>query len=68
VLGLVYLDRQANLPGESVIRLAVIATVLLSIFAHGLSALPGIDLYSRRLSLLDPGAPEFQAKEEAAAG
>jgi NhaP-type Na+/H+ or K+/H+ antiporter len=68
VLGLVYLDRQANLPGESVIRLAVIATVLLSIFAHGLSALPGIDLYSRRLSLLDPGAPEFQAKEEAADG
>jgi NhaP-type Na+/H+ or K+/H+ antiporter len=68
VLGLVYLEQQSDLPGESMLRLAVMATVLLSIFAHGLSALPGIDLYSRRLSLLDPGAPEFQVKEEAAAG
>lgn len=42
VLGLVYLEQEANLPGESVTRLAVIATVLLSIFAHGLSVLPGI--------------------------
>lgn len=68
VLGLVYLERQANLPGESMLRLAVMATVLLSIFAHGLSALPGIDLYARRISSLHDGAPEFQAKQEAAAG
>ena len=50
------------------IRLAVMATVLLSIFAHGLSALPGIDFYASRLSSLDPGASEFQAKEETTAG
>lgn len=68
VLGLVYLEREANLPGESMLRLAVMATVLLSIFAHGLSALPGIALYARRISSLHGGAPEFQAKEEAAAG
>jgi NhaP-type Na+/H+ or K+/H+ antiporter len=68
VLGLVYLERQANLPGESTMRLAVMATVLLSIFAHGLSALPGIDLYADRLSSLDSGAPEFQAKEGSTAG
>jgi NhaP-type Na+/H+ or K+/H+ antiporter len=68
VLGLVYLERQANLPGESMLRLAVMATVLLSIFAHGLSALPGIDLYARRISSLHDGAPEFQAKQEAAVG
>jgi NhaP-type Na+/H+ or K+/H+ antiporter len=68
VLGLVYLERQANLPGESTMRLAVMATVLLSIFAHGLSALPGIDLYASRLSSLDFGAPEFQAKEGSTAG
>jgi hypothetical protein len=37
VLGLVYLEQQASLPGESTIRLAVIATVLVSIVAHGLS-------------------------------
>lgn len=68
VLGLVYLEQQANLPGESTIRLAVMATVLLSIFAHGLSALPGIDLYARKIASLDPGAPEFQASGEKTTG
>ena len=42
VLGLVYLEQEKHLPGEQVTRLAVMATVLLSIFAHGLSAQPGI--------------------------
>jgi NhaP-type Na+/H+ or K+/H+ antiporter len=60
VLGLVYLEEQANLPGESTIRLAVMATVLLSIFAHGLSASPGIALYARRIASLDSTAPEYQ--------
>jgi hypothetical protein len=36
------------------------ATVLLSIFAHGLSALPGIRLYTRKLGALPPGAAELQ--------
>jgi sodium/hydrogen antiporter len=40
-LGLVYLEQEMHLPGESTIRFAVEATVLLSIFAHGLSAMPG---------------------------
>jgi NhaP-type Na+/H+ or K+/H+ antiporter len=51
VLGLVYLEKEAHLPGEPIIRLAVAATVLLSIFAHGLSALPGINLYARTLGM-----------------
>src|SRR5664279_522160 len=42
VLGLVYLEEGMYLPGESTTRLAVIVTVALSIFAHGLSATPGI--------------------------
>jgi NhaP-type Na+/H+ or K+/H+ antiporter len=67
VLGLVYLEQQASLPAEPTIRLAVMATVLLSILAHGLSALPGIDLYARRVASLDPGAPERRAVEEHAA-
>jgi sodium/hydrogen antiporter len=46
VLGLVYLQQEIHLPGEEAIRLAVIATVLFSIFAHGLSATPGIALYA----------------------
>jgi NhaP-type Na+/H+ or K+/H+ antiporter len=68
VLGLIYLEQQAKLPGESTIRLAVMATVLLSIFAHGLSALPGIDLYVGRIAFLDSGAPEHQAIEQKITG
>jgi hypothetical protein len=49
-----------HLPGETVIRLAVIVTVVLSIFAHGLSALPGIRLYERKIASLDASAPEHQ--------
>ena len=45
VLRLVYLQQEIHLPGEEAIRLAVIATVLFSIFAHGLRATPGIALY-----------------------
>jgi NhaP-type Na+/H+ or K+/H+ antiporter len=58
VLGLVYLEQEKHLPGEATIRLAVITTVLLSIFAHGLSAAPGIERYARRIASLDPSAPE----------
>ena len=47
VLGLVYLEQEKHLPGEQVTRLAVMATVLLSIFAHGLTAAPGIRCLSR---------------------
>lgn len=48
VLGLVYLEEEKHLPGEHVTRLAVMATVLLSIFAHGLSAKPGIRMLSHK--------------------
>ncbi|MHB8110875.1 MAG: cation:proton antiporter [Syntrophorhabdaceae bacterium] len=58
VLGLVYLEQESNLPGEPMIRLAVMLTVLISVFAHGLSALPGISLYERSVALMAPGAPE----------
>ena len=61
VLGLVYLAREAELAGNSTIRLAVMATVLLSIFAHGLTAQPGITLYARRIAALDETSPDHQA-------
>jgi NhaP-type Na+/H+ or K+/H+ antiporter len=64
VLGLVYLEHEADLGGESTVRLAVMATVLLSIFAHGLSALPGINLYAKRIASLDETAPEHEASGE----
>lgn len=56
VLGLVYLEQEIHLPGEPTIRLAVMMTVLISIFAHGLSAMP--DLYARKITSLYAAAPE----------
>jgi NhaP-type Na+/H+ or K+/H+ antiporter len=64
VLGLVYLKQELSLPGESTIRLAVMVTVLLSIFAHGLSASTGISLYARRVSSLAAAAPEHHTATE----
>jgi len=60
VLGLVYLEQELHNPGEATIRIAVMATVLLSIFAHGLSAMPGINLYAAKIAALPPAAPEHQ--------
>jgi sodium/hydrogen antiporter len=61
VLGLVFLERDAKLPGEHTIQLTVMVTALLSIFLHGLSAQPGISLYAKALSKLAPDSPERQA-------
>jgi sodium/hydrogen antiporter len=58
VLGLVFLEEETHLPGEETIKLVVMATVMLSIFAHGFSALPGIALYTRKLATLDAMRPE----------
>jgi NhaP-type Na+/H+ or K+/H+ antiporter len=58
VLGLVYLEQETHQPGESTIRLAVMMTVICSIFAHGFSALPGMDLYARRIKRLPADAPD----------
>ncbi len=58
VLGLVYLEQELHLPGEAAIRAAVMATVVLSIFLHGLSATPGISIYARKVAALNSSAPE----------
>jgi NhaP-type Na+/H+ or K+/H+ antiporter len=58
VLGLVYLEQESHHAGEFTIRFAVMATVLLSIFAHGLSAQPGIRLYAAKIKSLGANAPE----------
>jgi len=62
VLGLVYLEQELHLPGEPRIRVVVMATVLLSIFLHGLSAMPGIAIYSRDVAGLAPSSPERQVE------
>jgi len=58
VLGLVFLEEETRLAGEETIRLAVMVTVMLSIFAHGFSALPGIKSYARKVAALDDASPE----------
>jgi len=60
VLGLVYLEHAMHQESVSTIRLAVMATVFLSIFAHGLSAAPGMELYARKIAALEPSAPEHE--------
>jgi NhaP-type Na+/H+ or K+/H+ antiporter len=58
VLGLVYLAHESNHLGEDTIRLAVMATVLISIFAHGFSAMPGINIYAKKIRALPTNAAE----------
>jgi NhaP-type Na+/H+ or K+/H+ antiporter len=58
VLGVVFLAQQTQLPGEQAVKLAVIVTVLISIFAHGLSAQPGIHWYARHVGELDAESGE----------
>lgn len=59
VLGLIYLEELTVISVNSSILLAMIATVLLSIYAHGISANPAIKLYARRMAGLGTDAPEF---------
>jgi NhaP-type Na+/H+ or K+/H+ antiporter len=60
VLGLIFLEREVHLPYENTIVTAVAATVLLSILAHGVSALPGAKWYAQQIKKLDESAPELQ--------
>jgi NhaP-type Na+/H+ or K+/H+ antiporter len=58
VLSLVVVQLEVQTAGASVVRLGLMATVLLSVFAHGFSASPGIKLYARQIDRLGPDAPE----------
>jgi NhaP-type Na+/H+ or K+/H+ antiporter len=60
VLGLIYLKQEANLTGEPLISLAVTATVLVSVFAHGISAAPAIKVYAGQVEKMDADTPERQ--------
>ena len=64
VLGLVVVGLEVHTAGASLVRLAVMATVLISIFAHGFSASPGIRLYARQIDRLGADAPEHEMVPE----
>jgi|GEM_PF-6958235 len=61
VLGLFFLEQEARLPGQPLIEIAITASVLLSIFAHGMTAAPFTKLYARRVETMDAGVPELAA-------
>ncbi len=48
-------------PGMETITLAVIATVTLSVFAHGISTNPGIIRYARHAETFGENSPEYEA-------
>ncbi len=58
VLGLIYLEHEVHTPGMKTVQLAVTAAVLVSILVHGMTAMPGIHWYTRKLATLDRSAPE----------
>ena len=58
VLGLVYLEQQTDITLNSRIMLAMIATILLSILLHGISANPLINLHAKKIAGLETKAPE----------
>jgi len=66
VLGLVYLER-THRAGGTTIPLVVMATVLLSILAHGVSAVPGMAAYARSVAALPPDAPEHDRSDRSGA-
>lgn len=59
VLGLVFIERELGTTGDATIRGAIMATVLLSVLLHGLTARPGIAWYERRVRAFRAGAPEL---------
>jgi NhaP-type Na+/H+ or K+/H+ antiporter len=60
VLALVVLADESELSGRGEIFLVMVATVLLSVFAHGVTAAPLSDIYARRGAELGEDAPEMK--------
>jgi NhaP-type Na+/H+ or K+/H+ antiporter len=60
VLMLVALEEPALAPLAPQIAAIVLVTVILSVFAHGISAQPGAALYARKVAAMDSDAPELR--------
>jgi NhaP-type Na+/H+ or K+/H+ antiporter len=64
VLLLITLNDAPGIPGLPVIAVVVSTTVLISVFAHGITANPAITWYSRKMASLPPDAPELRVVVE----
>jgi len=60
VLMLIMLNVATDIPGLQTIAVVVSATVLFSVFAHGISANPAITWYARKMASLPADAPELK--------
>jgi len=60
VMGLVFLEESTTIPNKQLITLTVIATVVLSVFAHGVTTMPLIGRYQKLVQVLPSEAPENQ--------
>jgi sodium/hydrogen antiporter len=60
VLVLVALEEPALAPIAPQLVTIVLITVVISIFAHGISARPGAAWYGRKAAVMDPDAPELR--------
>lgn len=58
VLLLTVIEDMGNTPGMQTLALAVITTVILSVFFHGISANPGISRYAKQAKTLQKKDPE----------
>ncbi len=58
VLLLITLNEAPDIPGLQTVGVVVSLTVLFSVFAHGITAMPWIDHYARTVSSLPADAPE----------
>ena len=64
ILYVLLLLEGSSVPGRDVILSVVMTTVLLSVFAHGLTALPGTNWYAQYAEQADPSAAEHEHVEE----
>lgn len=64
VLMLVTIERIEEMRVSGTIGLAVITTVIISVFAHGITAGPASNWYSRIVATLPPNTPEKENVEE----
>ncbi len=64
ILALVVFEEEAAIAGSETIFLAMTITVLISVFAHGLSARPLIRLYGGYAEEMDDDAPEMEEAPE----
>ena len=57
---LITLNEAPGIPGLKTIAVVVGTTVLISVFAHGITAKSAIDWYATKIALLPVDAPELK--------